>query len=63
MQKINVKACPNCGSICLRFYYHDGVDLKSNFIRNYFLECINCGTYIKSRNFLKLVEIWNNYEK
>lgn len=59
MKKINVKTCPYCGSDRVLLYYHQGVDLESNFITNYFIECMDCGTNLKSRNLYRLLLIWN----
>ena len=55
-----IYSCPNCDSDNLCLYVSKGYDLYSNYVVNYFLECKDCGTSIKSRNLKKLIEIWNN---
>ena len=63
MKDLYLKTCPNCGSSDISIYKNSGVDLLSNFITNYFIVCEDCGTNIKSRNFMKMIDLWNSYEK
>lgn len=61
--KLLLKCCPNCESLNISFYSHSGIDLYSNFITNYFIECNDCGTTLKSRNFQRILKIWNECRK
>ena len=57
----SLKPCPVCNSKLLYFYSNSGFDLLSNYVTNYFLECSECGTNIRSRDLDKLIEVWNSY--
>ena len=60
---MQIRACPNCNSTNLKFYRCSGYDLRSVWVNNYFLECLDCGTSIKSRDFNNMIRIWNDYKK
>ena len=56
----NIRSCPYCGSDNIYFYVSRGYDLYSNYVTNYFIECRDCGTNIKSRDIKKMIYKWNN---